>query len=391
MAQAVSPGPAVDRREFAASRIEVRAVRGRGELRRFIRFPWRVYDGDPNWVPPLVADIRTVLDRRKHPYHQHADSEYFLAWRDGEVVGRIAATVNHRYNEFHGERTGFFGFFECLRDPEAARALLQTAEEWLRGRGMERVLGPVSFSTNEEAPIGLLVDGFEHPTVLMTAYNPPWYAELIEGSGYEKARDLVAFRLSDSSAPPERLVRGVERLARRGGVTVRSFDIKRFDEELDAIKEIYNRSWELNWGFVPMTDAEFAHLAKQFRPVLVPDLCLIAEAEGKPVGFSLVLPDYNQALRHLDGRLFPFGIFKLLWYRRKIEGIRILTLGLVPGYRRRGLDAMMYLRIFQTARRLGYSWGEASWILEDNWEIIRGIEGCGGEAYKRHRIFGKNL
>ncbi len=375
----------------AASRIEVRAVRGRGELKRFIRLPWRIYAGDPNWVPPLLADIRSVLDRRKHPYHQHADSEYFLAWRAGEVVGRIAATVNRRYNEFHEERTGFFGFFECGRDEAVATALLRAAEEWLRAQGQERVLGPVSFSTNEEAPLGLLVDGSEHPPILMTGHNPPWYAELIEAGGYAKARDLVSFKLTNSAHPPERLARGVERLEQREGIRVRPFEVRRFREEIESIKSIYNRSWERNWGFVPMTDAEFDYAAKQFRPIMEPSLCLIAEVEGEPVGFSLVLPDYNQALRHLNGRLFPFGLFKLLWHRRKIDRVRILTLGLIPGYRRRGLDAMMYLRIFQASARLGYDWGEASWILEDNWEIRRGMERCGGQVYKRYRIFEKSL
>lgn len=383
--------PAAGRAAAPAAAVEVRPVRGRAELRQFIRLPWRIYQGDPNWVPPLLGDMRAVLDRRKHPYHRHAESEYFLAWRSGKVVGRIAATVNHRHNEFHEEKTGFFGFFECVRDEAVATALLHAAEDWLRERGMDRVHGPVSFSTNEEAPLGLLVDGFEHPPLLMTAHNPPWYADLIETGGYGKAKDLVAIKLTDSAHPPEKLVRGVERIARREGATVREIEVRRFREELEAIKEVYNGSWEKNWGFVPMTDAEFDYLAKQFRPVLDPSLCLIAEVEGKPVGFSLVLPDFNQALRHVNGRLFPFGLFKLLWHRRKIDRVRILTLGLLPGYRRRGLDAMMYLRIFQASARRGYTWGEASWILEDNLDIRQGLERCGGEVYKTYRIFEKKL
>lgn len=370
--------------------VTVRPVDGRADLDRFIRLPWRIYANDPVWVPPLLSDLKTVLDRRRHPFHQHADVEYFLAWRGDEVVGRIAAIVNHRHNEFHGEKTGFFGFFECIDDGDVARALLDTAEAWLRERGMERVYGPESFSTNEESGLGLLVDGFDKPPVIMMAHTPPYYPRLVEGAGYVKAKDLLAYWLDDQR-PPERLVRGVERLRQAERVKLRTLNLKDFAGEVARIKDIYNSAWERNWGFVPMTDAEFDHLARQLRPVVNPRLCAIAEVDGEPVGFALALPDFNQALKHVNGRLFPFGIFKLLWYRRKIDTLRVLTLGLKPGYRQKGIDAMLYLHIFREGVAAGFKQAECSWILEDNWDMRRGLERMGARVYKTYRIYEKTL
>ena len=370
--------------------VTVRPVDDRADLNRFIRLPWRIYANDPVWVPPLLSDLKTVLDRRRHPFHQHADVEYFLAWRGDEVVGRIAAIVNHRHNEFHGEKTGFFGFFECIDDGDVARALLETAEAWLRERGMERVYGPESFSTNEESGLGLLVDGFDKPPVIMMAHTPPYYPRLVEGAGYVKAKDLLAYWLDDQR-PPERLVRGVERLRQAERVKLRTLNLKDFAGEVARIKDIYNSAWERNWGFVPMTDAEFDHLARQLRPVVNPRLCAIAEVDGEPVGFALALPDFNQALKHVNGRLFPFGIFKLLWYRRKIDTLRVLTLGLKPGYRKKGIDAMLYLHIFREGVAAGFKQAECSWILEDNWDMRRGLERMGARVYKTYRIYEKTL
>jgi hypothetical protein len=370
--------------------IRVTPVRGRRDFDRFLKLPWKIYERDPNWVPPLLLDQKNVLDRRKHPFHQHAEVEYFLAWKGGEVVGRIAAIVNHAYVEFHDERTGFFGFFECVDDAEVAAALLRTAEGWVRERGMDRILGPMSFSTNEECPLAMLVEGFDRPPAVMMAYNPPYYPRLVEGAGYEKAKDLLAYFVDDPN-PPERLRRGVARLQESEEIRIRPVDMKRFREEVAAIKGIYNSAWERNWGFVPMTDAEFDHLARQLRPIVNPNLCLIAEVRGEPAGFAVALPDYHQVLRHLNGRLFPFGLFKLLWYRRKIDGIRVITLGLKPGFRRMGLDAMFYLRIFEEGVKGGYRWAECSWILEDNWDMRRPLERLGARAYKTYRIYAKEL
>ena len=336
-------------------------------------------------------DLRTVLRRDRHPYHQHAETEYFLARRGGAVVGRIAASVNHLHNEFHEERTGFFGFFECIDDPSVARSLLAAAEAWLAARGMDRMRGPMNFSTNDESVSpGILIEGFQSPPVIMMGHNPPYYLGLLEAAGFEKARDLLAYWIDADETPPA-MRRAMAALARKEGVSIRSVDMKRFQAEVATVQDIYNSAWERNWGFVPMTEAEFAHMARQLRPVVDPRFALIAEVGGEAVAFAVGLPDYNQALRHLNGRLFPFGIFKLLWHRRRINALRVLTLGVKPAYRHLGLGAMLNLRIIENAQRAGKPRGECSWILEDNTEMRRGMERMGGRVYKTYRVMEKEL
>jgi GNAT superfamily N-acetyltransferase len=371
--------------------VEVRPVSGRAELERFLRLPWRIYAGDPHWVPPLLSDVRAALDPKKHPFHEHADVATFLAWRGNEAVGRIAAVVNRVHNEFHEESTGFFGLFESIDDQGVADALLMTAEKWLRERGMTSVQGPMNLSTNEEVSSpGVLVDGFHRPPVIMMSHNPPYYAALVERAGYAGAKDLLSYWI-DVPEPPARLRRGYERLLAAGDVTVRSLDMRRFDDEVATIQRIYNSAWERNWGFVPMTPAEIGHMAKQLKPVANPDICAIAEVNGEAVGFALALPDYNMALRHVNGRLFPLGIFKLLWHRRRIDTARTLTLGVTPGYRGRGLNALLITHINLAANRSGIWRGECSWILEDNWEMRRILEKSGAVADKTYRVYQKHL
>lgn len=366
----------------------VAPVQSRSDLKRFLHLPWRLYRHNPVWVPPLLYDLKRLLNPRIHPFHEHAEVQYFLARRGTEVVGRIAAIVNHQHIQFHNDATGFFGFFESADDQAAATALLHTAAQWVATRGMQRISGPMNFSTNEEC--GLLVDGFEHAPMVMMPYNPPYYAPLLEAAGYTKTKDLLAYLLDDTT-PPERLVRGVQRLQRAQHVTIRPINKKRLRQDVALLLEIYQSAWERNWGFIPMTEAEADYLAAELRRVGDPELCLIAEVNGEPAGFALALPDYNQALRHIDGRLFPFGLCKLLWYRRRINAARVLTLGLKPGFRRRGLDAMLYLRLWEEAPKLGYPTVECSWILEDNWDMRRGLERMGARIYKTYRIYEKGL
>lgn len=369
--------------------VRVREIAPGESLRPFVDLAWKINAGDPHWVPPLRISLTTLLNRRKHPFHQHADAAYFVAERGREVVGRITAQVNHLHNEFYEDRTGFFGFFDSVDDLEVAGALLDAAAAWLKRRGRDRMRGPMNFSTNEE--MGVLIDGFDTPPVIMMTHNPPYYDRLLTSLGLEKSKDVMAYWI-DNPHPPERLVQGVERLARREGMVLRSFDMSRFRQEVDVVKEIYNSAWQRNWGFVPMTDDEFEALAREMKPVVDPDLCLIGEVDGEAVGFSLAIPDMNQAIRHLpSGRLFPFGLFRLLWERRKITSLRLITLGLKPGYQLQGMGAAFYLRTFQLGAMKGYRTAEASWILEDNWTMRRALEKIGARVYKTYRIYDRVL
>jgi GNAT superfamily N-acetyltransferase len=371
--------------------IDIHPVHGRRDLDAFIKLPWRIYRDDPRWVPPLLYEVRKVLDRSRHPFHAHADVEYYLARRQGRVVGRIAAFVNHRFNEFHDLRAGHFGFFECADDQEAARALLDTARDWCRGRGMDVLQGPFNFSTNDElySP-GVLVEGYEHPPVMLMAHTPPYYARLLEGCGFAKARDLISFWIA-GEAPPERLVRGVDHMKARHNVVVRPLDLSRFKQEIGRIKEIYHSAWERNWGFVPMTDPEFDYLAGSLRPVVDPRFCVLAEIEGEPVGFGLQLPDLNRAMKAMNGRLLPLGWLKFLLHKRKIDALRVLTLGVKPQHRHKGLDAMLILHLFTEGLKRGFRGAECSWILEDNLPMRRGLERIGARAYKTYRVYEKAL
>jgi len=369
--------------------VTVREVPRGASMKPFIDFAWTVNGTDPRWVPHLRMAIAPLLDRNKHPFHQHAEVAYFLAERGGRVAGRIAAVVNHQYNQFHApDRTGFFGFFECVDDPAVAAALLDAASAWLRARGMETLRGPMNFSTNDEfASPGVLVEGFDTPPVVMMSHNPPYYGRLMDVAGMGKAKDLLAYWVEP--VIPERLRVTMERLTRRAGVRIRSLRMKDLQEEVRRVQEVYNAAWSRNWGFVPMTEAEFHHMAKELKPVVDPDLVLLAEKEdGEPVGFLLALPDLNRAFRHLpDGRLFPFGAIKLLWHLRRIRTARILTLGLKPGYQHLGLGAAMYTRLMEIGIGKGYQGAEASWILEDNPEMCTALEKMGARLYKRYRVY----
>jgi GNAT superfamily N-acetyltransferase len=371
--------------------VDVRPVAGRADLERFLRLPWRVYADDPHWVPPLLSDVRTALDPARHPFHQRADVQTFLAWHGTTPVGRIAAVENRAYNDFHEDRTGFIGLFESIEDQGAADALFAAAESWLRARGLASVLGPVNLSTNEEiCSPGVLVDGWHRPPVIMMAHAPRYYAALFERAGYRKAKDLLAYWI-DSSEPLPRLVRAYERVLRDPAVRIRSLDMRRLDQEVATIQGVYNSAWEKNWGFVPLSPAEIANLARQLKQVVNPHLCAIAEVNGQPVGFALGLPDYNMALRHVNGRLFPFGLVKLLWYRRRIDTARTITLGVKPGFRSRGLDAALINHIHIAGIRAGMWRSECSWILEDNWDMRRGLERSGAVADKTYRLYEKPL
>ncbi|MDP2497611.1 MAG: hypothetical protein Q8W44_06390 [Candidatus Palauibacterales bacterium] len=373
----------------AGSDLEVRPVRSGDGMRAFVRLPWSIYRGDPNWVPPLLSDVRKAFDPDRHPFHQHSDVQPFLALRDGRPAGRICGVHNRRHVEFHGEPVGFFGYFESVEDPAVSAALFDAAGEWLRERGMETMRGPANFSSNEEW--GLLAEGFDRPPMIMMPYNPPYYLDLLEEYGFREAQTLVAYWLDDPE-PPERLVRASRIVKERYGVEVRNLRMEEFDREIERVRRLYNVAWEKNWGFVPMTDAEFDFLAEELKPVVEPDLVKMAEGpDGELVGFTVAVPDFNRAIAHADGRLFPFGLLRILWHARKISQMRVLTLGIHPEWRRRGVDALLYLELFRGGRAQGIDAGEFSWMLEENEEIRRPMERMGAGVYKRYRLYDASL
>jgi GNAT superfamily N-acetyltransferase len=338
--------------------------------------------------------VSALLSRSRNPFFEHAEAEYFLAEREGEVVGRIAAIANRLHNETHDDRVGFFGFFECVDDPEVARALFDSAAVWLKERGFDTMRGPASFSVNDEC--GLLVDGFETPPTLMMPHNPRYYVRLVEQSRFVKAKDLLVYQggAPDHYVPvPERLARGTELIRQRQGITLRPLDMKHFDADVERIKQLYNLAWEKNWGFVPMTEHEIDHLAEQFKPVVVPDIVPFAEKNGQVIGFGIVLPDLNTIFRtNRSGRLFPV-IFRLLWAlkTRRIRRARILLLGILPEYQGKGIDAMLYHWIWTRCGELGMTWGEAGWILEDNPAMNAGLEKMTFRVYKTYRLYDRPL
>jgi GNAT superfamily N-acetyltransferase len=344
----------------------------------------------------LRRDVALLLNRKKNPFFQHAEAAYFLAERDGAVVGRIAAIANRLHNETHGDLVGFFGFFECEHRQETADALFAQAATWLKARGFDTMRGPASFSVNDEC--GLLVDGFDTPPALMMPHNPPYYQALVEHAGFSNAQNLLVYQGGDPGLrqrreAPERLTRAVGIMRERMGITVRPLDLKRFGEEVEAIKRIYNAAWEKNWGFVPMTEAEIDHLAAQFRPVVMPELVGMAEKDGEVIGFGLGLPDLNQVFQtNRGGHLLPV-LPRLLWALKtgKIHRIRIPLLGILPAYRGKGLDAVLYHYIWSNGQRIGMRWGEAGWILEDNTAMNLGLEKMDFHVYKTYRLYDRPL
>ena len=364
--------------------VTVVQVSRRKERDLFLKLPWRIYRGDPLWVPPLLVERRAFIDPRKNPFFQHAEVSLFLAFKDSTPAGRIAAIVNHNHNAFHKDKVGFFGLFECIEDWDVARCLFDAAGSCLRQRGMEVMRGPMSFSTNEE--VGLLVQGFDESPMIMMPYNPPYYSELMERYGFRKEMDLLAF-IRTAEDMPEKLYRIADKTKEKGRFTLRKLRPEELQKQILRFKQVYESAWERNWGFVPMTQAEIDHMAKELKKILDPDLVFFAEIEEKVVGFSLALPDINQALKRINGRLLPLGIFKLLYYSRKIDQLRVLLLGVAQGYRRMGIDAALYLETFKEGMRKGYKRGEFSWILEANEAMIRPLERLGARHYKTYRVY----
>jgi GNAT superfamily N-acetyltransferase len=374
--------------------VQVRQALGARDRDVFVRFAWQIYRDDPQWAPPLLIERKDFVNPRLHPFYLHGAAAQFLAYRNGQLVGRIQASDDPHYNAEHHSNVGCFGMFESIDDEQVAAALLQAAADWLRDRGRTQIMGPIDYSTNYAC--GLLIDGFDTPPRIMMNHNPPYYAALLEACGLSKAKDLYSWWFDDRLDVLDAWRAKAERLAARGRFQVRSFRLDDFDAEIERCKAVYNAAWERNWGFVKMSDAEFAYMAKHLRQLAAPELLLLAEVEGRPVGFSMTLPDLNEAIRPLDGRLFrwglPIGLVRLLRNRRRIRTARLLTLGVIEGFRRRGISELLILRTLDYGKHVAhYTGAELGWTLEDNELINRTIVAVGGQRYKTYRIYEREI
>jgi GNAT superfamily N-acetyltransferase len=365
--------------------LTVTPVSSKREEKAFIKFQWKIYEGNPSWVPPLLIDRRKLIDRKNNPFYAHADVEFFLARTEGEIVGRIAAIVNHNHNKEHKENIGFFGFFESVNDQSVATALLDSAKQWLKERGVTAMRGPASPSVNDE--YGLLVDGFDKPPVILMPYNPAYYVDLIEQAGLKPIKNMYSYELRQETVYNEKFVRVGELIKRKVGLTFRGLRMNDFRNEIERVRDLYNLCWQHNWGAVPMTREEFDAVAKDFRPIVVPDLVIFAEVQGKPIGFALSLPDLNQALIYnKKGYLLP-GLARLMIHRKKIDLVRVLVLGVLPEYKMSGAAAGLFYETARRAEGLGYRRGEAGWVLEDNEMMIRAAEAMNAVRYKQYRLY----
>ena len=377
---------------MSVAAIEISRVDSQSERDAFIKFQWQIYRDDPAWVPPLIIERKEFLDRDKHPFYRHGDAALLLARRSGQIVGRIMASDDPNYNALHQSNVGCFGLFESIDDVEVAAALFREAGDWLRLKGRTEVMGPIDYSTNYVC--GLLIDGFEHPPTILTAHNPPYYARLIEECGFIKEKDWYAWWFSEYPAPAQRLRKIADGRAGKYGVKIRPINLKDLEGEGQRIRTVYNQAWQKNWGFVPFTEAEMDHMAKEMKPLLIAPATLIAEIDDTPIGFVIAVPDINVALRKINGRLtsfgFPIGLLKLLYYRIKIRTGRLVALGVVEKYRRAGIAEMLVLHVMDEAFRRGFT-GELSMTLEDNVMVNRFIESMGAAKYKTYRIHKRSV
>lgn len=367
--------------------MEIHEVKTENDLNEFIELPFSLYKNDPLYVSPLKRELKEQFSI-KNPFFKHSEAKYFIVREQGVTVGRIAAVINHRHIDFHKEMAGFFGFFESINNQTVSDGLLYAAGDALKKKGMKMMRGPMNFSTNEEC--GFLIEGFEHPPMIMTPYNPSYYNDLMETFGMQKAKDLDAFIYDTRKKLPEKVLR-VAAISEKRGISVRAIDKKVFDEEMLVFKEVYNSAWEKNWGFIPLTEDELYYLGARLKQIAVPELTLIAEDNGRPVGFMGLLPDFNHVLRHMNGKFNPATILKALYYSRKIQDLRLLLLGIKKEYRNKGVDALLFREGFKGIKKRGYKRVEFSWVLEDNVAVHRIVEMVGGRLYKRYRIYEKPI
>jgi hypothetical protein len=366
--------------------ITVKPVTTKSELNQFIKFPWKIYKDDKYWVPPLLMEQKTLLNKQKNPFFKAAEAEYFLAYRNGEIVGRIAAIKNDIHLKYHNDSTGQFGFFECINDQQAANALFDAAKSWIKEKGLKFMTGPANPSSNDI--YAMLIEGFDDSPRLLMSYNPKYYIDLCENYGMKKAKDMYAWKLvNEKLMASEKLRRGQELVRKRYNLKISQLDMKNFQKGLEKFKYVYNKAWAPNWGFVPMTEEQIDAMAKDMKPLAEPSLVLFGEIDDKLVGAALVMLDYNVIFKQMNGRLFPFNFIKLFTQKKKIKFARILTLGIIPEHQKKGLDTIFYWEIVHRAADIGIRLGEASWVLEDNDMMNRGLELMNAERYKKYRIW----
>lgn len=366
--------------------ISIRPVMTSRDLSSFIMLPFRLYQNDQNWVPPLISEQKKFFNPRKNPYYLHSEVMLYIAIRDGRTVGRISAQTNTRHNEEHQDNIGFFGFFECEDDPEAADALFGAALEWNRYRGKTAMRGPMNFSVNQEC--GLLIDGFDTPPMIMMRHDLPYYQKLYENYGLAKVMDLYAYSVESAEMPP-RLIRAAELVQKRSKVTVRTLskDKKQLRKDLETVFDIYTKAWEYNWGSVPLTNAEFEALVDELLPLVDPSMIYIAEVDGQPAGFSLAAPNFNEVLKVMRGRVNPITLLKALRAKRRITTVRVITMGVIREFQGRGIDTLFHYHQFRDNVPKNFTRGEFSWILETNTMMIRVAEMLGAKIYKTYRLY----
>lgn len=368
----------------------VTLVTTKEERKQFIKFPYSHYKEDEHWIAPLMMEQKKLINKEKNAFYENGNIALFLAEQNGKVCGRIAAIEDHRFNKFHGTKIGFFGFFECIDDESVAKLLFKVATDWLIERGYTDVLGPSNPSMMDE--IGILVDGFQHDPSFLMPYHKPYYDRLIKSVGLKKEMDMFAFRVTQETVSLDRMYRAEEIAKRRyPKLRIREIDLKNIDKEVQTVRKIFNEAWKDNWGFIPLTEEELAATANDFKMILDPKVAHIAEIKGEPIAFSIALPDLNQALKKLNGRLFPFGIFKFLWHQRKIDRIRTALMGVVPEYQGKGIDALLHKETILNGRQEGYKSSELSWVLETNTNMMRVAERIGAKIEKTYRMYSKKL
>jgi hypothetical protein len=383
--------------------VEIRKVtEDKKWMKQFMRLPWTIYRDDPHWAPDLVMDLKKRLNKRRHPFFEFGDADFFLAMKDGQVAGRIAAISNPKHNEYHHETAGFWGFFECMNDQEVANALFDTARDWLKARGLTTMLGPMSCDTQDE--VGMLYEGFDTHRYFMMPHNPSYYMDLCRNYRMEKAKDLIAFSLDVTRPLPknvERIARIVKQKMEAKGFTFRHLNKKQIEKDIRIVMDIYEAAWADNWGFTPITKRQFTELAQNLKLIAAEGLVVIIEGpKGEPVGMACSLYDYMESTYW--AKKFPFWaqetmqLLNLAWRifikpKPKFRRSRMFLAGVMPKYRGLGLDAYLYVHPFESGKKHGITDGEMSWELEDNVAIIKPIEKMGGRIYKRMRIWDKKI